>query len=58
MEIEPGAELVFKNDENIKCTVKDEHNVIYQGQMVSLSSLTVQVGKFSNNMPPLPLKLF
>lgn len=54
MEIEPGAELVFKNDENIKCTVKDEHNVTYQGQTISLSSLTVQVGKFANNMPPLP----
>lgn len=54
MEIEPGAELVFKNDENIKCTVKDEHNVIYQGQTISLSNLTVQVGKFANNMPPLP----
>lgn len=54
MEIEPGAELVFKNDESIKCTVKDEYNVIYQGQTVSLSSLTIQVGKFANNMPPLP----
>ncbi len=54
MEIEPGAELVFKNDENIKCTVKDEHNVTYQGQTISLSNLTVQVGKFANYMPPLP----
>lgn len=54
MEIEPGAELVFKNDENIKCIVVGEHDVSYQGKTVSLSSLTVQVGNFANNMPPLP----
>lgn len=54
MEIEPGSELVFKNDETIKCTVVDDHSVSYQGKTVSLSSLTVQVGHFANNMPPLP----
>ena len=54
MEIEPGAELVFKNDESIKCTVVNEHDVSYQGKITSLSSLSIQVGGFTNHVPPLP----
>ena len=37
--IQPGAEIEFCNNPEIKCTVVDDKTVSYQGQTYSLSAL-------------------
>ena len=41
--IEPGAELYFDKDESIKCTVIDNHKVLYDENEMSLSASALKV---------------
>lgn len=41
--IPAGTELYFVRDENIKCTVKDNRNVDYNGEVSSLSAAARQI---------------
>ena len=41
-----GAELVFKEDENIKAIVVDEHKVLYHDELTSLSAIAKSIKGF------------
>lgn len=41
--IKPGEEIEFYNDPSIKCTVKDDKTVEYNGQTYSLSALATKL---------------
>ena len=38
-----GAELVFTGDKRVKCIVQDEHKVLYNGELTSLSAIAKKI---------------
>ncbi len=38
-----GAELVYTGNKRVKCIVKDEHKVLYKGELTSLSAIVNEI---------------
>lgn len=47
--IKPGEKLVFKRDESIVCIVKNDTQVVYNGENYSLSALAGKLRNLKNN---------